>query len=446
MFRINTNTLSTNGQHNLFQTARDLKTRMERLSSGLRINRAADDAAGLTAAEGMRSQLAGLRTSNDNISRSISLLQTADSSLGQIANMFTRLKELAVQASDGTLNSTNRAAIVTEATELVTEIERLSENAKYNGIDLINDENGVGLTFFVGDGSSPVGVQLITFLSRGIDVEDSAITGDASATNFAGTVAATTAGVITGTATTLITQGLRAGDAVELGGTNRRLTIGSVNGELAATFDMTLEGRISVSDENSLSLIGVGTHFTQQVKLAADTIVVTLADGTTETLAIASINSDTHITLSAAVGTGDTFTDLKGTLVMGAAPAGVTLANVDGGRIGTGYIGADQLEFEVAELATQGGALDQVSKLDAALAQIASLRAQGGSVQNRMEYSQAAVQTTIEQTASAESVIRDADFAAEASALTRSQILAQTGASMLSQANVLPQLALTLLQ
>ena len=444
MFRINTNTLSTNGQHNLFQTARDLKTRMERLSSGLRINRAADDAAGLTAAEGMRSQLAGLRTSNDNISRSISLLQTADSSLGQIANMFTRLKELAVQASDGTLNSTNRAAIVTEATELVTEIERLSENAKYNGIDLINDENGIALTFFVGDGSAST--QVVEFLSRGIDVEDSAITGDASATNFAGTVAATTVGVITGTATTLVTQGLRAGDAVELGGTNRRLTIGSVNGELAATFDMTLEGRISVSDENSLSLIGVGTHFTQQVKLAADTIVVTLADGTTETLAIASINSDTHITLSAAVGTGDTFTDLKGTLVMGAAPAGVTLANVDGGRIGTGYIGADQLEFEVAELATQGGALDQVSKLDAALAQIASLRAQGGSVQNRMEYSQAAVQTTIEQTASAESVIRDADFAAEASALTRSQILAQTGASMLSQANILPQLALTLLQ
>ncbi len=444
MFRINTNVLAINGQRNLGQTARDLNTRMERLSSGLRINSSADDAAGLTAAEGMRSQLAGLRTSNDNISRGISLLQTADSSLSQIANMFTRMKELAVQASDGTLNSTNRAAIVTEATELVTEIERLSENATYNGIDLINDENGIALTFFVGDGSAST--QVVEFLMRGLDVEDSAITGDASGTTFAGTVAATTVGVITGTATTLVTQGLRAGDAVELGGTNRRLTIGSVNGELAATFDMTLEGRISVSDENSLSLIGVGTHFTQQVKLAADTIVVTLADGTTETLTIDSIDSDTHITLAAAVGTGDTFTDLKGTLVMGAAPAGVTLDNVDGGRIGTGYIGADQLEFEVAELATQGGALDQVSKLDAALAQIASLRAQGGSVQNRMEYSQAAVQTTIEQTASAESVIRDADFAAEASALTRSQILAQTGASMLSQANVLPQLALTLLQ
>jgi flagellin len=444
MFRINTNVLAINGQRNLGQTARDLNTRMERLSSGLRINSSADDAAGLTAAEGMRSQLAGLRTSNDNISRGISLLQTADSSLSQIANMFTRMKELAVQASDGTLNSTNRAAIVTEATELVTEIERLSENATYNGIDLINDENGIALTFFVGDGSAST--QVVEFLMRGLDVEDSAITGDASGTTFAGTVAATTVGVITGTATTLVTQGLRAGDAVELGGTNRRLTIDSVNGELAATFDMTLEGRISVSDENSLSLIGVGTHFTQQVKLAADTIVVTLADGTTETLTIDSIDSDTHITLAAAVGTGDTFTDLKGTLVMGAAPAGVTLDNVDGGRIGTGYIGADQLEFEVAELATQGGALDQVSKLDAALAQIASLRAQGGSVQNRMEYSQAAVQTTIEQTASAESVIRDADFAAEASALTRSQILAQTGASMLSQANVLPQLALTLLQ
>ena len=99
MFRISTNVLSINGQRNLFQTSKDLSTRMERLSSGLRINHAADDAAGLTASEAMRSQIAGQRTANDNMSRAITLLQTADSSLDARAARAARRWGLAVLVS-----------------------------------------------------------------------------------------------------------------------------------------------------------------------------------------------------------------------------------------------------------------------------------------------------------------------------------------------------------
>jgi len=453
IFQINTNVLSLNGQRRLFQTSLDLSKSMERLSSGLRINRAADDAAGLTAAEGMRSQLAGLRTSNDNVSRGISLLQTTDSALGQIGDMLARLKELAVQASDATLNDTNRVAIVTEGMELVTEMERLSENAKYNGIDLLNDTAGVGLTFFVGDGSAAT--QVISFLSQGVDIQDSDITGTASATDLAGTTAIDAAGVLTGASTPLYqTQGLAAGDTIAING--KRFILATVTGEGAATLKMELEGRLRLDDLQSDTITGIGTKFQSQLT-DGDQIQVTGPDGTTETFFVGDIVSDTELTIGTSLGdqtaltasaasVAQTFTDVKGTLVAMVAITAQAMAVVDGGKIGSGAIGSDALAFEVEDMLTQTGALLQVARLDAAFLQVATLRARVGSVQNRMENSQASIQSMIEETSSAESVIRDADFAAEASAMSRSQILAQTGVAMLTQANVLPQLALSLLQ
>ena len=161
MFRINTNVLAINGQRNLFQTSKELNTRMERLSSGLRINHAADDAAGITASETMRSQIAGQMTANDNMSRAITLLQTADSGLEQIGNMLIRLKELAEQSADGTLNASNRSGLSTEAGALVAEIERIASSTTFNGISLIDSAGVTGsrtnLTFYVGDGTSAGG-------------------------------------------------------------------------------------------------------------------------------------------------------------------------------------------------------------------------------------------------------------------------------------------------
>ena len=288
MFRINTNVLSINGQRNLFQTTKDINTRMERLSSGLRINHAADDAAGITASESMRSQLAGLRTANDNASRAIALLQTADSGLEQIGIMLIRLKELAEQSADSTLNLSNRSGLSTEASALVLEIDRIASSTTYNGISLIDSTGVTNLTFYVGDGTPQTA--------------------------------------------------------------------------------------------------------------AADQVV------------------------------------------------GLALKGVEFGAAGVGTIGGTSFVFTVADFLGQVSAQALVPNIDTAVTTLATIRTDVGAFQNRLERTQENIQAAIENTARAESNIRDADFALEASAMTRAQILAQTGASMLSQANVLPQLALSLIQ
>ena len=126
MFRINTNVSSMNTMRHLNFTARDLSLHINRLMTGLRINKAADDAAGLSTSA-IRTQLVGQRTSSANIGRAITLLQTADSALENIGNMMLRLKGLATQAADDTLNSSNRSAISAEAAALIAEIERIAE-------------------------------------------------------------------------------------------------------------------------------------------------------------------------------------------------------------------------------------------------------------------------------------------------------------------------------
>ncbi|MBM3215315.1 flagellin FliC [Candidatus Poribacteria bacterium] len=196
MYRINTNLMSINGQRNLFQSSHALTSAMSRLSSGLRIMRSADDAAGITMSEAMRAQIVAANQSNRNISQAITMLQTADSGYEQIGNMLIRLKELATQASDSTLNETNRSAISLEATQLVSEIERIAQSTSYNGITLITSSGGptIALSFYVGDGSlaSPTN-QIIFFIPDFVAANSTTGALSINGTNFGVTVAFWTA-------------------------------------------------------------------------------------------------------------------------------------------------------------------------------------------------------------------------------------------------------------
>lgn len=146
---------------------------MTRLSSGLRIVRASDDAAGLTMSEGMRGQIAAAQQANRNMSQAISMLQTADGGYEQIGDMLIRLKELATQAADATLNPSNRSAISLEVTQLMSEIERIAQSTTYNGLTLINTsglDSSIALSFYVGDGSlGAVTNQVIYFGLGGVN-------------------------------------------------------------------------------------------------------------------------------------------------------------------------------------------------------------------------------------------------------------------------------------
>jgi flagellin len=288
MFRINTNVLSINGQRNLFQTSGDLSKRMQRLTSGLRINTAADDPAGLTISELMRSQIAGAKVANQNMSQALTLLQVADGGLEQLGGMLRRLKELAIQSADGTLNDTNRSGISLEAAALVAEIDRIAETTTFNGISLIATAGTTQFTFFLGDGS-------------------------------------------------------------------------------------------------------------------------------------AAINVSNQI-------------------------AGLSLKGVDFTAAGVGTIGGSSFVLTVADFLSQVSAEALVQKADLAVNSVAQIRTEIGAFMNRLERSQINIQSIMENTANAESIVRDADFAAEASALTRAQILVQSGSSMLSSANLISQAVLQLLQ
>ncbi|GIX06610.1 MAG: flagellin [Candidatus Poribacteria bacterium] len=291
MFRVNTNIAAINAQRQLFHVSNDLQTRMQRLSTGLRIVRAKDDPAGLSAAEGMRAQLAGQKTSNDNISRAITMLQTAEGGLEQIGSMLVRLKELAIQASDGTLNDDNRSAIQSEAFSLLNEIQRIASTTVFNGLTLLNTGGTSTFTFYVGDGTTATSSSNMTL-------------------------------------------------AFSLGG---------------------------------VSLIGTAT-VAQQL-----------------------------------------------------------------------YIGGTTINVSTNLFVSQNGVLPLVTEFDEGVNLIAKVRTQLGAFQNRLERAQSNLLVAIENTSAAESTIRDADFAVEASALTRAQILTQAGTAMLSQANLLPQNALALL-
>jgi flagellin len=152
--RIQSNVEALGAHRNLTQTSDKIAKSMERLSSGYRINRAADDAAGLAISERMRSQINGLSQANRNIQDGVSLVQTAEGNLDEVHSMLQRVRELAVQYKNGTLSSSDQAAIQTEVNQLASEIERIGTSAKFNGITLLATAGAVTFQVGVGDSES----------------------------------------------------------------------------------------------------------------------------------------------------------------------------------------------------------------------------------------------------------------------------------------------------
>src|SRR5213082_985546 len=150
--RIQTNVEAFNAQRHLASTTDKLATAMERLSSGYRINRAADDAAGLSISEKLQAQINGLDQAERNAQDAVSLVQTAEGSLDEVHEMLQRVRELAVQYKNGTLSATNQAAIQSEVNQLASEIERIGQTTQFNGISLLNGTNTVSFQVGANDG------------------------------------------------------------------------------------------------------------------------------------------------------------------------------------------------------------------------------------------------------------------------------------------------------
>jgi len=461
---INTNIASLNAQRNLNRSQSSLGVSLERLSSGLRINSAKDDAAGLAISERFTAQIRGLNQAMRNANDGVSLAQTAEGALAEVTNNLQRIRELAVQSSNATNSSSDRAALQAEVSQLISEMDRVSTQTNFNGITLL-DGTFANQSFQVGANSgetinvasissartSDLGASLSATINgtavtgalnagdlfiNGIDVgaaagsaKDIAAAINSSAAGVTATANATSAAGVAQTAVagtgTLTINGVNTATITQTGtaATDRTAAVNAINAISAAT---GVSATDTGADATGIVLTAADgrniVHSFNQATGTFDSASTGIAAATT-TRGTVDITNDGSIALSGAAETSAGFTDNQ---TQAATMTGTAIANLD--------------------ISTVSGANTALQSVDAALTTINSSRADLGAVQNRFESVVVSLQTTSENLSAARSRIMDADFAAETAALTRAQILQQAGTAMLAQANALPQNVLALLQ
>ena len=470
---INTNLASLTAQRNSSKTQNDLQTAISRLSSGLRINSAKDDAAGLAIADRFTSQIRGLNQAARNANDGISLAQTAEGSLASVGDNLQRIRELSVQAANATNSASDRASLQLEVAQLVSEIDRVATQTAFNGTNLL-DGSFTAKAFQVG---ANVG-QTITVASIA-----SART---SALGVYQGFTLTNQSIGTAGAAAALTVTVGSGSAVALGSVARdakaisaAINNGNVAG-LTATANATAVAAGTSTANSSASGTAVYTINGVAINLAG----VTGAGGLTgnRAAAVAAINAQSAATgvtatdtgagvsLAAADGrnittsyaltgfTGSTVADFGlgadattgGTVnVTYVAPTG-TSGNVvfaqTGGFASSTAIAATGTAMNAVDISTVAGANAALAAVDAALTTVNSSRASLGAIQNRFQSTIENLQTTGENLTASRSRIQDADFAQETANLSRAQVLQQAGTAMVAQANQLPQQVLQLLR
>jgi flagellin len=403
MLSIRSNAASNSAQKNMSTVSNNLQKSMERLSSGFRINRAGDDAAGLAISEKLKAQVGGLMQAARNSGDGISMVQTAEGGMEEIQNMMQRMRELAVSASNDTLGTGERMNIAQELDALRQEANNVANRTKFNGIGLLTGQ-------LSGTSAGVTGTDLIATdtLTTGAVATISAldVAGAAAGRTFKFTSAAAGAGITLTDQTT--------------GQAHTILAVGGLTAGGSQTLDF---GQLGVK----ISMTSAGT------KTGANT-VTDLLDATNDT--IVTSTSGGAASLQSGANAGDVTT--------------VTFADV---RLNAGSNATLQaLYTNIGTFATAGGASATqanasalITTLDTALDFISTERAKLGAAQNRLEYSISSVTSQAGNLEASNSRIRDVDVAAESGAMARSNVLMQAGVSVLSQANQIPQLALKLL-
>jgi flagellin len=411
MLSVQTNVSAISAQRHLGATSNALGTAMERLSSGFRINRAADDAAGLAVSEKLKSQIGGLNQASRNAQDGISMIQTAEGALDEVQSMMQRMRDLAVQASSDTNSQTERDNIKLELGQLTQEIGSISNRTKFNGQALLNGnlvtQQVTNATSFVaGANELYAGTSLAGQTNGSVSKID--LSGSQSGMGYAfssDTVSNTltltqtnTAGTATGLSEMVVLSAITAGGSETLNfaslGVKIDLSAGSAvtAANIATAFDSTVNA-FAVD-----AATGSGTAILQTGANEGDTTAVTFVD-----TRLSSSNASNEMS--------GLFTALS-------------TYNTDTSRT---------------------NAASLITSLDTGLGFISSSRATLGAVQNRLQHTIANLGTTSENLSASNSRIRDVDVATESSNMAKNQVLEQAGVSVLAQANQLPQLALKLL-
>lgn len=423
---INTNITSMIAQKNLGSSQSALTTSMERLSSGLRINSAKDDAAGQAIANRMTSQTRGLAQAQRNANDGISVAQTAEGALNQVNDNLQRIRELTVQAQNDTNNNDDRKSIQAEIDQRLTEINRISSETNFNGVKVLNGEQSLNIQVGANDGES-IKINLKEINAKTLKLDKFNVAGAEIDTAKVDATAATKARV--GADVTLTDPtftGAPAGGAadaskfyeakdgkfyVEVKGSTApaddgfyEITVGD-NGTITAA----LGGKGAVTASDLTEVKSVKTNVTLSGADAANTFAYTGTES----------NAPSHVIKEGAAGSEKYY----------AASIDATGAVTKGKELNVGEKTANPLEA-----------------LDSALKQVDELRSDLGAIQNRFNSAITNLKTNETNLSAAKSRIEDADYAVEVANMTRAQILQQAGTSVLAQANQIPQGVLSLLR
>ena len=466
---INTNIASLNSQRSLNGSQNALNTALQRLSSGLRINSAKDDAAGLAISERMTSQIRGLNQAARNANDGISLAQTAEGALTEIGNNLQRIRELAVQSANATNSASDRAALQAEVAQLAAEIDRVATQTDFNGTKLLDGSfsaqkfqvganAGQAITvdkiasarssdlgqyqgfneanFSIGTANDGAVAKEVTVGGQNYDL--GSVADDAKAIANALNNAGISGLTVTANETKVV------GQASSLSGSASDADSIKING---TTINLTNTGNAASNRAHAIEQINAQSAVTGVRAIDNGSGVdLVAADGRNITTAFTGGNAATvaDYGLAANATTGGTLD------ISYAAPAGVT-GTFD---FTTGFhaaftsqsIAATGTAVTAFDISTVSSAEAVMRSVDAALQTINSSRADLGAMQNRFSSVITNLQTTSENLSASRSRIQDTDFAAETAALTRAQILQQAGVAMLAQANALPNNVLSLLR
>ncbi|MBO2607032.1 flagellin [Shewanella algae] len=465
---VNTNVTSLSSQKNLNNANSALKTSMERLSSGLRINSAKDDAAGLQISNRLTSQINGLDVAQRNANDGISIAQTAEGAMQESTNILQRMRDLSLQAANGSNSAEDRASMQKEIGALQTELTRIAKTTSFGNQKLLDGSYG-SQAFQVGaNANETISVSLGNVSAGSIGQHQKTGAG----TVFGAAAAVGTAyGVATGASNVVL-----SGPS----GTSVATDISTMDAKAAAEKLNALGTGVNVSTKASVELAGFTAADNGTLSIGTTQYDLSKFNGSMEELATA-IGKDGY------TATYDSSTNklrvtaegVAGIKAVGPASGTLTMATVTNGTAGaagtvdtggvvvnselkfsssaaftvTGTTGALTAAGTASSLAsvkdvninTAAGAQDALAVIDAAIAGIDSQRADLGAVQNRMSFTINNLNNISTNVADARSRIQDVDFAKETATMTKQQILSQTSSAMLAQANQLPQVALSLL-
>jgi len=503
---INTNVQSLTAQRNLSTSQSSLATSMQRLSSGLRINSAKDDAAGLSISERMTSQVRGLNQAARNANDGISMAQTAEGALSSITDGLQRIRELSIQAANATNSASDRAALQNEVSQRVAEISRVGSQTQFNGLNLL-DGSFTSQSFQVGANANQtidiasIGDARASALGGNVLTADGTVTGNvvAASATANGVAAMLAAGAFTISTTDAagsvqttapITYAANAGANVIAGAINAAAAgvgataVGSNSATLSGlsaggtvTFTLNTQTNATTPPDGTFTAVSANisavvtnqsdlsslvsaingqqstTGITAEFSSAGDKSSITLKTLDGRNIGIGAFASDAAlnqtVSFSGQILTegGATASGVKtGTIALSSGRGAISTANADAGLFAAANSTSSFQSVAAIDISTAAGAQTALGTIDSALAQVSGSRAALGAYQNRFDSVITNLQTTSENISASRSRIQDADFAAETANLSRAQILQQAGTAMVAQANQLPQGVLALLR